>query len=207
MPVPRSATFGAMLGAAALAAVSAQAQTDAPGAAPSMDPFARAVILQCAYSHARGVGIADLPESARQGFHRADADERKRMAPFARDPNVPVWTSDSLGSHLNLAELSADRCLVVASGLPVEPTFRSVMAAAQTVRPDWRAVPIKGGYNPIAYQLERNEGGKRYVIHLEGSEPGGLGHMDRMLAGHAMSVTLLIADVIVQPAAAKPPHH
>ncbi len=89
--------------------------------------------------------------------------------------------------------------------LPVEDTFQIVLKAARVVYPDFTDVPIKPGYNPIVHQLERTQDGVRYVLHLEGSEPGGLGNPGRMLSGHAFRFSLLSAFVIRQPVSDKPP--
>jgi len=163
-------------------------------------PFVRAAIWGCAYSRARGVPISALPDEARVGFHPATGEERR----LAKDSATPVWASDTLGAHVVIMETSPGKCIVVGDGLPVEATFHEVIEAAKAVNPTWREVRVKGGYNPIAYRLVRQYEAKRYMINLSGSEPGGLANPLRMLQGHAMSTTLLIAEVTVEPVGAPP---
>ena len=158
-------------------------------------------VVRCLYSLERGGGIADLPAEAQRELRPALPQERFLYP----DPKVKVWATDKFSSHVLAAERNENRCEVVADQLPVEATFKGVMGALHQADRGFIDYKIEPGYNPIVYQLEKTEGGFRYIVHLEGSEPGGLGHPDRMLAGHAFRFSLLNAFVIKQPESAKPP--
>jgi hypothetical protein len=167
-----------------------------------MAAFADSVMLACVGSRDLAGRIADLPKPVLDHFQPAAAIDRKWSR--AKSPDTPIWTTPVTGGLVTVAEPSPDRCEVTGMKLPVEDTFRMVIDAAQIAHPDFKSVPIKPGYNPIVYQLERVQDGVRYTVHLEGSEPGGLGHPDRMLAGHAFRFSLLWAVVVRQPETAKP---
>ena len=86
----------------------------------------------------------------------------------------------------------------------MDPTFQVVLLANAKDPNPMTLVPVKAGYNPIAYQLERVTDGQRYIVHLEGAEPGGPGHPLAMAQGHAFRFSLLHAWGVRQPADAKP---
>ncbi len=65
------------------------------------------------------------------------------------------------------------------------------------VFPDFKPVPVKPGYDPIVYQLESVSGGVRYIVHMEGAEPG--------TPLHALRFSLLYAYVLRGPASAPSP--
>jgi len=168
----------------------------------AMIAFAESVTLACLTSRAQGGQIADLPKPILDHFQPAAAIDRKWSR--AKTPDTPVWTTPVMGGLVTITEISPDRCEVTGMQLPVEDSFHMVINGAQAGYPDFKSVPIKPGYNPVVYQLERVQDGVRYTIHLEGSEPGGLGNPGRMLMGHAFRFSLLTAVVVRQPEAAKP---
>jgi hypothetical protein len=166
--------------------------------------FVDSVVLGCVASRDDTGRIADLQKDLLDHFQPAAAIDRKWS--HVKDAATPVWTTPVMGGLITIAEPSPDRCEVTGMQLPVDETFKLVMVGAKAIHPDFVDQPIKPGYDPIAYQLERTFNGMRYIVHLEGSEPGGLGHPDRMLAGHAFRFSLLMAVVIRQPESAKPPY-
>jgi hypothetical protein len=190
------------VGAALLAAAPDPATSGTPNLtkAQAMEGFYLDV-ARCLYALEHNGGIADLPPEAKSDLRPALPAERFLF----KDPAVKVWTTDLYGQHVLIAERTADRCDVVADQLPVEGTFGQVRTRLHQADAALADQPVKGGYNPIAYQLERTAGGMRYIVHLEGSEPGGLANPGRMLMGHASRFSRLMAFVVRQPESAKPP--
>jgi hypothetical protein len=183
-----------------------RAQTpDAPAAAAPVLTKAQAEewfyldVARCLYSLEHSGGVADLPAEAKADLRPAKPAERFMF----KDAAIKVWTTDTYRDIVLLAERSPDRCDVVATKLPVEVTFAAVMTRLQQADPNLQAVPVKPGYNPIAYQMERLVDGSRFIVHLEGTDPDVPGHPG-LLTGHAYRFSLLNAWVIRQPAAAKP---
>ena len=150
-------------------------------------------LMDCLQSRMSGHMISDLGDSAAIRVRAAPSADRWLAGP--RTPaDTPVWITEPLGGLLAIVEPSPDRCEINAVQLPVDRTFQTVLYALQQARPDFRQVHIEPGYNPIAYQLESVVQGARYVIHLEGAEPGA--------PGHALRFSLLYAYVARQPASA-----
>jgi len=188
----------------ALVAGSARADDPAPVAtvaapksgisrADAETAFGKAIILSCLGALENGQSIADLPEGARSDLRPATAEERKMSRGNGKP--VPVWASLTLPG-LTVTETSPKRCDVTAMQLPVDETIRHNMGALSQIRPGFHDVPQKPGYNPIVYQMEGDETGAHYIVHMEGAEPGGF--------GHAFRFSLLWGWVIRQDAGAKP---
>ncbi len=59
---------------------------------------------------------------------------------------------------------------------PVDQTFKDVLFAMDKTFPQLKPVAVQPGYNPIVYQLEGVLSGRRFVLHMEGAEPGVPGH-------------------------------
>jgi hypothetical protein len=154
-------------------------------------------VARCLFALEHGSDIAALPAQARIDLRPAAPPERFMF----KDPAIKVWTTEALGRHVLLAERTADRCDVVADQIPVDSTFQLVMDRLRQADPELKTVPVKPGYNPIAYQLERTLGGARYVVHLEGAEPAGAAGF---LRGHTYRFSLLNAWIVRQPETAKP---
>ena len=175
------------------------------GAQPAMAPpmagvtngqaeaaFAHVVLVQCLGSRAAGVMISDLPPELRGDLRAATPQDGM----LVRDPAVPNWVGATLGGLMVVSEPSRERCDVTAMQLPDEPTFQYVLKANAATRDLLAPVSVKAGYNPTAYQLERVTDGQRYIVHLEGAEPGGLGHLLAMAQSHAFRFSLLHAWVV-----------
>jgi hypothetical protein len=139
--------------------------------------FSKAVIFSCLTRQERGVGIGDLPLEYRDDLVRAQGDDRRW--PTSEQPNGTVWISRTLGSHLRVAEMTPNRCEVIADQLPVSETLERTQQVAESLRPPFSPVGVKPGYNPIVFELERRISGSHTTIHMEGAEPGGLGHFSR----------------------------
>jgi len=158
-------------------------------------------VTRCLYGLEHASSISELPVALKADLRPASTEERSMF----QDPATKVWTNDTYGRHIVLAERTADQCEVNADQLPVEATFAVVRQGLQEADPELKAYPIEPGYDPIAYQLERVENGSRFIVRLEGSEPGGLGHPMRFLAGHAYRFSLLYAKISRQPESAPRP--
>jgi len=187
---------------------SAQDQTGAPGTIPPLAATkhnAEAVffldVSRCLVSLENGGGVEGLADRMKAGLRPATPSERFLF----KDPAVKVWAQDPFGAHVLLAEKSPERCDVVADQLSVDETFHLTLSNLKKVTGDFSDVPVRSGYNPVAYQIERVENGVRYVVHLEGSEPGGLAHPGALFAGHAYRYSLLNAFVVKQAESATPP--
>jgi hypothetical protein len=154
-------------------------------------------VARCLFSLEHGQDIAALPDQIKMDLRPATAPERFLF----KDLAIKVWTTDAFGSHVLLAERAAGRCDVVADQLPVDATFQMVMERLRQADPELKPYPVKPGYNPIAYGLERVIGGSRYVVHLEGAEPSGAAGF---LRGHVFRFSLLNAWVVRQPQDARP---
>ncbi len=146
-------------------------------AGEAMAAFDKALLVSCLQSLEQQKPIADLDSQLRSDLVPATSEERNFVA--SRHPDAPVWSSQTLGSHLSVIEVSPQRCEIWANQLPVERIFQSAIGAIEHVMPDFRAVPQKPGYNPIVYQYEADRDGVHYTIHMEGAEPGGFGHAYR----------------------------
>ena len=195
------------------AALAGAVLAGAAGAQPAMAPpvagltkgqaegaFVHVALVQCLRSRVAGVMISDLPPEIRGDLRRATA----QYSVLVREAAAPNWVGGTLGGLMVVSEPSRERCDVTAMQLPVDPTFQYVLKANAATRDPLAPVSVKAGYNPIAYQLERVTDGQRYIVHLEGAEPGGLGHPLTMAQGHAFRFSLLHAWVVRQPADAKP---
>lgn len=180
--VASSRRLALVLSSGLLAVSGAAAAAETPHAAGLTNTEARIAfgeaMFTCLSSRMGRQMIAEMPADQRTNFQPATAEDRKwtgkRLA-----PDVPVWVSTKLGSLLNIAEPSRDRCEVNAMQLPVDATFQPVLYAMQKAFPDFRLMPIQPGYNPIAYQLERVDHAERYILRMEGAEPGAPGHAFR----------------------------
>jgi hypothetical protein len=153
-----------------------------------------AAIFDCLRTRMDGQSIRDLPASDRADLRPASADDRI----WAQNPSpeTPVWVTEKLGYLLSIAEPAPERCEVRAIQLPVEDTFRVVRFAMSKAFPDFKPVTLRPGYDPIAYQLEMVDHDTRYVLHLEGAEPGA--------PMHAFRFSLLYALFLRQPASQPP---
>jgi hypothetical protein len=160
--------------------------------------FAKAVVNACLASRLRGVSIKDLSEGERGGLQPAAPADR-HGSPLAK-PSDPVWETPAVGFILSVAEPSLSQCIVTAQQIPVAASFAAATRLASDRFADFQNVPVKSGYWPVVYQLQRIEGDSRYTICLEGAEPG---------AGltHAFRFSLLAAYVVKQPVVAKPNCH
>ena len=98
-----------------------------------------------------------------------------------------MWVTSKLGSNMTITEPSPKRCEILAMQLPVDRTFQTVVFALSKALPGFKPVHVEPGYNPIVYQLEMISNGARYVVHMEGAEPG--------LPLHALRFSLLYAWV------------
>ncbi|HTX51128.1 MAG TPA: hypothetical protein VME40_17275, partial [Caulobacteraceae bacterium] len=112
--------------------------------------------------------------------------------------SAPVWITSKLGYLMNITEPSPKRCEVHAIQLPVDRTFQAVVFALSKVLPDLKPVHVEPGYSPIVYQLEMVSDGARYVVHMEGAEPG--------VPGHALRFSLLYAWVQQEPPGGREPN-
>ncbi|HEY3950990.1 hypothetical protein [Phenylobacterium sp.] len=149
-------------------------------------------VARCLYSREHGAGVAELPPEAKADLRPAEPAERHLF----KDPAVKVWTNDLLRDHVVLAELSPGKCQVVADQLPVDATFRDVVARLHRSDPVLRDGAARSDRAwPIAYRLEREADGAHYTVRLEGSDPGGLAHPLRMAEGHAFRFSLLTATI------------
>jgi hypothetical protein len=154
-------------------------------------------LMDCLQSREGGRSIQELGSGAALKVKPATASDRK-WAPPQTPPEAPVWVTDKLGYQLEIAEPSRTRCEVLATGLPVDRTFQSVIFAFSQALPEFKPVHVDPGYDPIVYQLESVTGGTRYIIHMEGAEPG--------TPLHAMRFSLLYAYVLRQPAGEDQPN-
>lgn len=159
--------------------------------------FSSAVFVLCLDSRQHATSIAEMPQKLRAGFRPATAQERAKLRGIIKNDQAPVWFSDLLGPNLVIIERSPARCDVIADQLPVDETFKTSIDAAKSVYPDFVSEPTKPDYNPIIYQLERIKGGERYIVHMEGAEPGE--------PGHASRVSILQAWIVRQSVHDKPP--
>ena len=132
-------------------------------------------LMNCLQSRLSGQAISDLGDSAAITVRTAPTQDRWLAGPDTSG-DTPVWITDQLGGLLAIVEPSRDRCEVHAVQLPVERTLQTVTYALQRARPDFARVHVEPGYNPIVYRLESAGGGMRYIIHMEGAEPGEPGH-------------------------------
>jgi hypothetical protein len=132
-------------------------------------------IMNCLQSRLSSQTIADLADGAAIRVRAAPTQDRWLAGPHT-SVDTPVWITDELGGLMTIIERSPERCEITAIQLPVERTFRTVIYALQQTRPDFAPVHVEPGYNPIVYQLESVGGGVRYIIHMEGAEPGEPGH-------------------------------
>jgi hypothetical protein len=153
-------------------------------------------VMDCLQSRMGNRMIKDLGNDAAIKVLPATAAD-KRWAPSKIPSTAPVWITAKLGYDMNITEPSPDRCEVLAMELPVDRTFRAVAYALTTTFPDFKSVPVKPGYNPIVYQFESSDDAARYIVHMEGAEPG--------LPGHAFRFSLLFAYVQREPAAGHAP--
>lgn len=152
-------------------------------------------VTRCLFSSEHKSSILELPADLKADLRPASPQERLLFD----DPTTKVWTDDTYRSHILLAEHAGGDCEVVADQLPVEATFAFVIKELQKADPSLEMQPVEPGYNPIAYQLEASKDGARIVVRLDGSEPGGLAHPIRFLAGHASRFSMLYAKVKRQP--------
>ena len=133
--------------------------------------------------------ISDLPNDPPMRLRPAPpGDRRLAGTPPAEEP---IWITDQLGSLLVIAEPSRDRCEVNAIQLPVDRTFQTVIYTFQQVLPGFTQVHVEPGYDPIVYELQSVVQGMRYVVHMEGAEPGA--------PGHELRFSLLYAYVTREP--------
>jgi hypothetical protein len=200
-----------LVAAFALGSLSAHAQdadNSAPGAEVALTPpaagltkteamatFAKAM-LACLGTRLQHKKIAELPPELFSELQPATDAERQWAGPNVT-AQTPVWITKRLGHILTIAEPSLDDCEVSATQLPVEQTLGGLAILVTKGFPQFTQVPLKPGYDPIAYQYELIDHDTRFVIHMEGAEPG--------LPGHALRFSLIIGEVVRQPATDKPP--
>ncbi len=144
----------------------------APADAPGELAFGEAVLLTCLSSLQAGKPVTALDARERAELRLATAQERPMAG--ARSDDAVVWASQTVGDRVMLSETSATRCDVSAYGLPVAETIARAFQAINLSRDGWHAVPQTPKYNPIVYQMENDIDGAHYVIHMEGSELGGV---------------------------------
>lgn len=147
-------------------------------------------LMVCLQSRMAGQSITQLGDSAMIRLKPATQADR-HWAPPRTPAEAPVWITDDLGSLLVVAEPSPERCELTAIQLSVDRTLQAVTYALQQARPDFTPVHVEAGYNPIVYQLESVVGGARYIVHVEGAEPGE--------PGHALRFSLIYGYVLRQP--------
>ena len=180
----------------ALTSATAHAETQpAPGLTmnDAVIAFGDAV-LDCMQAVNSGNSITSLGDTAAiQVQPLTDAD--RKWVSHSTPKSTPTWVTRQLGFLMIITETSPQRCEVEAQRLPVDRTFKTVLAGFKETFPDYKPVPVKPGYSPIVYQLESINDGARYVVHMEGAEPGGFGHLSRF--------SLLVAWVEKIPLAAK----
>jgi hypothetical protein len=180
-------------------AASLACATDAPGPtrpAPGLTQGGAVMafggaVMDCLQSRMGGQTLRDLSDTAAIKLNAATEQDRKWAPPWTR-PETPAWTTQPLGSLMVLTEPTADRCEISATQLPVDSTFRSVAFALGKAFPEMRRVTVKPGYDPIVYEFEMTQADAKYVVHMEGAEPG--------TPGHALRFSLLYAYVLRQPA-------
>ena len=147
--------------------------------------------MDCLQSREGGQMIKDLGNGIAMKVEPATAEDRKWAGPNT-PAYAPVWVTDMLGNRLVISEPSSERYEVHALQLPVDRTFQAVIFALSHAVPDLKPVRVDPGYDPIVYQLESVSGGARYIVHMEGAEPGA--------PGHDLRFSLLYAYVSRQPA-------
>ena len=145
-------------------------------------------VMDCLQSRMGGQTIQQLGDGLALKVAPATPGDRV-WAPRAR-PETPVWVTDKLGYLMNISELTPERCEVTAIQLPVDRTLNAVVFALTKTLPDFKPVHVDPGYNPIVYQLELVDGGTKYIVHMEGAEPGA--------PGHELRFSLLTAYVLRQ---------
>lgn len=148
-------------------------------------------VTRCLYSTEHKASMSELPPALKGDLRPAFPEERLLF----EDPTIKVWADDTYRSHILLVEHAAGGCEVVADQLPVEATFAVVIRELLKADPALKTQRAKPAYNPIAYQLEAVRNGSHIVVRLDGSEPGGLAHPIRFLAGHASRFSMLYAKV------------
>lgn len=133
--------------------------------------FAQAMFI-CLGSRLSGQMIKDAPKDIRDPFAAATDGDRAYTGVQLRD-DEPVWVSRRLGHLLLILEPSSDSCQVHGAQIPVDASFQLVRdAIKQKLSDQFSAVELKPGVSPITYQFEYVAGGARYVVHMEGTEPG-----------------------------------
>lgn len=131
-------------------------------------------LMKCVQSRISSGMIRDLPNDPPMRLRPAPPGDRWVAGTPTSDE--PLWITDQLGGLLVIAEPSPDRCEVNAIQLPVDRTFQTAIYTFRQVLPDFTPVHVEPGYNPIAYELHLVSQGVRYVVHMEGAEPGEPGH-------------------------------
>jgi hypothetical protein len=132
-------------------------------------------VMDCLQAVMDGRTVDTLGRGAAVQVQPATPADR-RLAPPQTPASTPVWVTSKLGYLMNITEPSSERCEVHAIQLPVDRTLQAVVVALSKAAPDLKPVHVEPGYNPFAYQLEAVSHGARYVVHLEGAEPGTPGH-------------------------------
>ncbi len=148
-------------------------------------------LMDCLQSREGGQSIRELGDAIAMKVEPAGAEDRKWAGPITPSDS-PVWTTGRLGNLLVISEPSPQRCEFHAPQLPVDRNFQAVIFARAHAVPDLKPVNVDPGFDPIVYQLESVSGGVRYIVHLEGAEPGA--------PGHDLRFSLLYAYVARQPA-------
>jgi len=154
-------------------------------------------MFACAGTRFEHKMLADAPPEVRNELQSASEADRRWAGPSIT-PESPVWVTKHLGHLLTIAEPSLDRCEVAATQLPVERTVTALNNAVVTTFPEFKIVALKPGYDPIAYQYELVRDDTRYILHVEGAEPGA--------PGHELRFSLLLGAVVRQPATDAPPY-
>jgi hypothetical protein len=130
-------------------------------------------VARCLFSREHDSDVEGLPSEIRSNLRPAMPAER---GPF-QDPRTKVWTTNFYGARVLLAELGPGKCQVIAEDLPVDATFRDVVARLRQADPNLKDEPVKPGPWPITNQLARTINASRFVVRLEGAEPGAPGHL------------------------------
>ncbi|HZZ33330.1 MAG TPA: hypothetical protein VFE10_15210 [Phenylobacterium sp.] len=126
-------------------------------------------VARCLYSREHDGGVADLTPQAKANLRPALPSERFMF----KDRATRVWTSDLYGAHVLLAELGPDRCEVVADRLPVDATFRDVVARLHKAGPALRDDSVKPD---LADRLSAGTNSRGVPVHRPAARLGARGH-------------------------------
>lgn len=165
--------------------------------------FAEAMFV-CLGSRLAGQMIKDAPNDAQAPYATATEGDRAWTGVQLRS-DEPVWVSRRLGHLLLIVEPSRDRCEVHGTQFPVDASFQLVRdAIKQNLAGIFAAVQLSRGVSPIAYQYEGVADGSRFVVHMEGAEPGHIESPEPGKPGLDLPTSILFGAVIRQAATDSP---